>query len=299
MNIGIIGAGSIGLLFGAYLGVHHKVTMFTKTIKQADMLKTEGINLHTNGMVKSIRVNALPTENENKFNQYSVVIVSVKQYHLPTIIPLLQFIPKHVTLLFVQNGMGHIDLLRNLSHHNIMVGVVEHGALKLNDITVKHTGIGLTKISNFKGNTSANEFVTNCSTSDFTIQAIEDWNSMLLTKLVINSMINPLSALLRVENGQLVSNPHFYQIFKELFQEIICLLKPNHPQQLWESVQSICEKTARNRSSMLRDVEQNKDTEIEGILGYYRNLPDFSTTHTPILDFLYQAIKGIEEGRGR
>jgi 2-dehydropantoate 2-reductase len=294
MNIGIVGGGAIGLLFGSYLAKNgHVVTLYTRTKEQAILLQTEGVLLHREATNSRLHVDAEAIT--QGIRDHDLLIMTVKQYDLPSLTPLLLSLPSRIPLLFVQNGMGHLDLLGNLPQANIMVGIVEHGALRKNGNTVVHSGEGITRISVFKGaSTNMRLFIEACSAPFFPIEAKQDWYDMLITKLVVNSMINPLTALLRVENGQLLTNPHFYQLLTNLYKEIVEILKPDNPSEWWEIVVSVCNKTAKNRSSMFRDIEQAKETEIDGIIGYFHALPAYSDTDTPILDFLYTAVKGLE-----
>ena len=62
--------------------------------------------------------------------QEEVTLIAVKQYHLPKIIEMLkQYSRGDHTLLFLQNGMGHIKWLDHLKG-NLYVGTVEHGAMR-------------------------------------------------------------------------------------------------------------------------------------------------------------------------
>ena len=53
------------------------------------------------------------------------------------------------SILFLQNGMGHLKYLDKLKGE-VYVGTVEHGAIRLKANTVLHTGIGSTNISSFR-----------------------------------------------------------------------------------------------------------------------------------------------------
>ncbi len=300
MNIGIIGAGSIGLLFGAYLSkMNHIVTLYTRSKRQSSVLNKEGIVIEYEGEKSCASIHSSCTE--NGIGKHELLIVAVKQYHLVDVWETLNSTNETTPLLFIQNGMGHLDKLNSLPHQLILVGVVEHGALKKNDFTVIHSGIGLTRISVLKGNDTniLHNLQSFSGTTLFPFQRYDDWHEMLQSKLVVNSMINPLTALFGVENGQLLSNPSFFQLFQQLFKEIKTLLHPEDAAVWWDSVVSICEKTAQNRSSMLRDLEQSRPTEIEGILGFLRSLPSFNDSEAPLINFLYISIKGLERQRSR
>ncbi len=299
MNIGIIGAGSLGLLFGAYLSkMNHSVTLYTRSIEHSSVLNKEGIVLEYMGGNSSTSVSSRCIE--DGICSHDLVIVAVKQYHLRKLMGTIQSVNKLTPFLFIQNGMGHIEMLNELALQNIFVGVVEHGALKKNLNTVVHSGVGVTKISVFKGDQDLlHNIKWNSDSNFFEFTIYDNWYEMLLTKLVVNSMINPLTALFGVENGKLLSNPYFFQLFQQLFHELSYLLKPSDSVIWWNSVVSVCEKTAQNRSSMLRDIEQSRQTEIESILGYLHQLPQYHLDKAPLLNMLYIGIKGLEKQRRR
>lgn len=293
MNIGIVGGGSIGLLFAGYLvKCGHVVTVYTRTAEQAVMLK-QGVTLQVDSTVYDLTIQSKQV-NES-IGLHDMVILTVKQYQLPTLLPIIESIPHTVPLLFVQNGMGHLSLIEKLMHHHIYLGVVEHGSMKESNVKIHHTGIGKTKVAIYKGEgSSLHKLISAYRLEQFLFEYCDDWYSMLIDKLVVNAMINPLTAILKVENGQLISNPSFFMLLEQLYLEIIEILKPEDKARWLKNVISVCEKTAQNRSSMLRDIEQLRETEVEGILGYLRTLPTCSNNKAPLLNFLYHAVKGLE-----
>jgi 2-dehydropantoate 2-reductase len=299
MNIGIIGGGSIGLLFGAFLlEKNHKVTLYTRTESQAFILNNYGISKEHKHDIS--HTSPIATCISDGISKHDFIIIAVKQYHLSAILETLYRVSTSTPLLFLQNGMGHIKMMQSLPHEHLFVGVVEHGALKRNENTVVHSGVGITKISLLKGDQYLlQKFVGQASSTLFPLQEYEDWYEMLLSKLVVNAMINPLTAMFRVENGQLIENPHFFELFTQLFDEIVALLQPENSSVWWESVKSVCQKTAKNRSSMLRDIEQSNPTEIDGILGFLKNHQNSSNNQIPLIHFLYNGIKGLEKLRRR
>ena len=48
----------------------------------------------------------------------------------------------------------------------------------------------------------------------------EDYENMLLKKLVVNAVINPLTAILGIKNGELIENKHYFELVKMIFSEI-------------------------------------------------------------------------------
>ena len=88
-------------------------------------------------------------------------------------------------------------------------------------------------------------------------------------KTIINSAINPIASLAEVKNGKL-RNPELNEKVKEICEESehIAMKKGiKLPLDPWKEINSIIEKTAENKCSMLQDLENDQKTEINAING--------------------------------
>ena len=64
------------------------------------------------------------------------IFMAVKQYDLELVIEKIKKNLKvNQTIVFLQNGMGHLKYVKEIPFNPIVFGVVEHGALKINDFT--------------------------------------------------------------------------------------------------------------------------------------------------------------------
>tara|TARA_Y100000748_G_C15265218_1_gene398391 strand:- start:207 stop:587 length:381 start_codon:yes stop_codon:yes gene_type:complete len=90
-------------------------------------------------------------------------------------------------------------------------------------------------------------------------------------KLAINAVINPLTALYRCRNGELVTNPDYRRHLQLLAAEIAGLytfLNWSLPWNLLTQAEQVATATAANQSSTLQDVLQQRPTELPYINGY-------------------------------
>lgn len=290
MKIGIIGGGSIGLLFAFYLSEHYDVTIYTRTWEQSDALHRNGLHLICNGRTKQRSIQSELFEKWTGLEE--LTIIAVKQYHLPYIVSeILDKQSKNTDFIFLQNGMGHLKLLKLLEAKSIYVSSVDHGAYKKNLFSVEHNGFGQAKIALFKGEFGLPQSIFSIPNFPFIFEA--NFYEMLLKKLVANAVINPLTALLKVENGKIVENENFLQSAKSLYAEISDILNLEHSQ-YFQQVMDICRKTSRNRSSMLKDIEAKRPTEIDAIIGYILEEAEKKGINAPICQTLYHFIKGSE-----
>lgn len=288
MNIGVIGAGAIGMLFSFYLQrAGAKVTLYTHSTEQAREIEEFGISCTVNGKEERQSVAARPLTAGLAEENY--VLIAVKQYNLDSVMPHLQ--RTKARLIFLQNGMGHLPLLKNMNHAGIAVGIVEHGARRTGAAAVVHTGIGATKLGILAGEEEFDALLPFFSDSCFLIVVEEDWEQVLRNKLIVNACINPLTALYRVQNGVLLENPFLREAMKQVFAEVIFVLGEKEEQ--WERVCGVCRTTAENVSSMLTDVKLRRQTEIDAIVGYLLTQAHEQQKPAPLLSFLHQSVKGM------
>jgi 2-dehydropantoate 2-reductase len=297
MKIGIIGAGSIGLLFASYLSKAFPVTLYTKTSEQAAIINQNGIYLQEGNGQSRYSVRALPISKWEGLEE--LTIIAVKQYQLHSIfhqITSLEFMPQN--LLFLQNGMSHLKSLKNIPTVNIFIGSVEHGASKVNTYTVSHNGKGAINVALFKGEVeSIKELAEVCAAIHFPITLKDDYYRMLINKLIANAVINPLTAILQVKNGELITNTFYFAAVKKLYLEISCILNLEDPIKQFRNVLRICKKTGNNRSSMLKDLEAGRRTEIDAILGFLIEEAGIQQKTAPNIESYYYIIKGKEKER--
>jgi 2-dehydropantoate 2-reductase len=293
MKIGIIGAGSIGLLFAAYLSKTCHVIIYTKTLAQAEEINKNGVVLLTKDGSSKYDIKACPFDMWT--GQEDLTIVAVKQYQMNEIIDkAVKVKKKPKDMLFLQNGMSHLKLLADLEGNNLFVGSVEHGALKENPFTVRQNGKGVTNLAVFWGDRTRLTNFASFVPDEFPVVIHKNYYEMLVSKLIINAVINPLTAILHVENGQLIKNEYYFEAFKDLFSEISFILDLADPDRYFRRIMEVCQNTALNRSSMLKDIESGRKTEVDAILGFLLEEAQKQEKEAPIIKNLYQLVKGKE-----
>lgn len=298
MKVAVIGGGAVGLLVAAYLyRANITPVVYTRREEQASLLNETGIEMMKNGISEKYPVTAYPFSN-GLMNDEDLIIITVKQYDLAPIIA--AFIENDVKtpLLFLQNGMGHISLLSKLYANSLFLGIVEHGVLKHSDVCITHTGEGQIKIAQYQGSVGNFGTIAQALNSvGFVIRSEAEWYPMLVKKLVANAVINPLTALYKIRNGSLLNNDFYFKNMKAVFDEVIQVVTIADVESLWEEVVSICKKTGNNYSSMYKDLEMMRQTEIQAILGYLLEEGKKSKKLMPLSTFLFYSIKGMENIR--
>lgn len=304
MKVAIIGGGAIGMLVSAYLNkANIHPVIYTRRREQAQALNEIGLELIYNGATTTCKVKAIPFS-DGLLEHPDVIFITVKQYDLGPILDYLNKNKLQVPVVFLQNGMSHTLILSNLYSESIYLGIVEHGVLKQSDSSIIHTGEGRIKIAKYSGSLGKVEDLSDRLNSiGFPITIEEDWYETLARKLVVNAVINPLTALYGVRNGSLLENNFYFINMRSIFLEVVQALAVTEIDSLWDEVVSICKKTGNNYSSMYKDIEHGRETEIQSILGYLIEEGEKRMVQLPMVKFLYNSIKGMEtkgkeEGNG-
>lgn len=297
MKIAIIGGGAVGLLFAHYLNENHEVIVYVRNSGQLEKLCKNGLTLEREGFHSNTRVKTYHFKEWK--GEEDLTIIAVKQYSIPELTgDLLRMnAGKSGSFLFLQNGMGHLKWAEKLEADNLFAGSVEHGALKTEPDTVLHTGIGVTKVAAIKGDISFLEKLSCSASGYFPFVFVRDHLEMLIQKLIVNSLINPLTAVLRVRNGELLTNKYYYRLFLKLFDEVSAILNIKDKASALNHVKRVCKETGENKSSMLKDIEEGRETEIDAILGYIVNEAEMKKMSAPYTESLYCQIKGRERGK--
>ncbi|MEO4053627.1 2-dehydropantoate 2-reductase [Solibacillus sp. CAU 1738] len=293
-RIYIIGAGAVGLLMASFLSESgHAVTVVTRRPKQAEKINMLGITRYEiNGDQKTFEVQAT---SKLEITDGAIVIVTTKYDALQSIYPSLAKLRPDVPLLFLQNGLAHMEKVLALQHENITFGSVQFGAQKGEETSVYHRGLGVLKLAIARGDKRVVQLLDFIKLESFSVQLENDAEQMLFEKALLNCFINPLTALLEVKNGQLIHNEHAFYLLQKLYKELMAAFPSVEQTFPFQSVYDLCERTANNTSSMLADRQKNRKLETETIVGAVINKAKKIGQEVPTLQVLYSLLLAVEE----
>lgn len=299
LKVVIVGAGAIGLLIGSYLSeLKHEITYITRSPEQAENLTIQGVTrLHATG--EEVHTQAVAITDFRLAPKQALWVVAVKTHHLPFIEKELQELPISTPLVFIQNGLAHLQWMERLNQQEMYIATIEHGAMKQNETTVFHRGIGLTKVAPFKTRSQEPIDISPFDTDNFHVELVGDAYMVALRKAVLNACINPITAILQVPNGELVTNPYAFQLLKSLYAELEFAFPEITQLLTFEDVKNLCGNTANNQSSMLQDRQKGRKTEIEPIVGSLLKIADARKLEMPYLRSLYHLVLAIDEKGGK
>jgi len=297
----IVGTGAMACLFAARLSA----AGFTPAVMGSwpaglDALEQHGVTLvEPDGQERTYPVEVIRSSKPRRTWPYALVLVKAWQT-AGSAERLAGFLAPDGLAITLQNGYGNREALAAvLGAERVALGTTTFGATLLAPGRVRPGGEGQINLQALDRLTPLVDILCR---SGFKIEMSPDIDSLLWGKLVINAAINPLAALLRVTNGELLTRPAARALMKDLAQEAAAAAAAQGVRLPYDSpervVENIARRTAANRSSMLQDVLNGRMTEIDAINGAVVRLGRQAGIPTPLNEMcwrLVQALHPVEE----
>jgi len=279
MHILVVGPGALGCLVATTIsrgmeGTGSRLSVLDHDRTRADRLNREGIWYELDGERRRFPIAV--TADPLAAGPADVVILCVKSYDAPASLascrPLLA---EGTVLLFLQNGIGHLDCGEAAGNAVIAYGTTTEGATLLSPGHVRHAGHGAT----FLGFPSPadphsalllSRTAAICARGGMTTTVTADILDRLWAKLFINVGINALTAIHGCLNGDLLIIPGVAERMRTAVDEAEQVARASGiavSGDPFTATVEVCRKTAANISSMLQDVRRRRRTEIDAING--------------------------------
>ncbi|KAF2012692.1 2-dehydropantoate 2-reductase [Aaosphaeria arxii CBS 175.79] len=216
--------------------------------------------------------------------------------------PLVQRLGQRSTVLFCQNGLGTVDEVTNAlfpkpeSRPSYLAGIFNHGVYSTSTFSSVHAGLANAFIGPIAPDSAPSptnldttiptlaQHIIECPELSTTFVSPQDLLEIQFQKLVVNAVINPLTAILDCYNGELFQSADIRVLISLLISElsavIIAILSSKtptstasiqekfSPARLANVVNDVGARTAKNISSMRQDALAGRKTEIDYINGY-------------------------------
>jgi len=277
-SIVIIGTGSLACIFAARLSAVARVQILGTWNAQVQAINERGITVHElDGSKTCVSTSASCFPHQTVPHLADYIIVLVKSFQTSDAIERIKTcLMTETTILTLQNGLGNIEKLKDgLTNHYIGAGVTMQGANLNGTASVVHAGNGMTIVDD---TSQVNELAKLINAAGIPVQnpnqsGVTSINEALWRKLIINSAVNPLTALLGQPNGYLVENKDAKNLCQATSIETaqIASLEGAWSDSNFDSAAMLTTNAARvtaaNRSSMLQDISRGNRTEIAAICG--------------------------------
>ncbi|OYD07843.1 ketopantoate reductase family protein [Paludifilum halophilum] len=304
MRIAVWGAGAVGLLWSVRLFREYpELRLITRTKEQRDRIEEEGVRFTgLDGRTETFRIPVCWAEQVS--GPFDLMLVTVKQTDLPGVARRFGAIcSPSVPVLLWQNGMEHEECWRREGGGGALYRAVNtEGALRRDSIHVCQTGSGKAWVGPFSETVPSpalKRWVEQCSNRGFPILFTREIDTRAWEKLAVNSVINPLTALLGITNGRLTAWDSFPPLMEAILEETAGVAAHAgvtlDVRELREKVLQVCEQTASNASSMLVDLRRGRPTEIDAINGAVIRMGKKFGVSTPVHTALHILVRTVEE----
>jgi 2-dehydropantoate 2-reductase len=273
VNIVIVGQGAIGLLWYHQLSKNsnNRVSLLCST--RITSLPPEILFTDIENRTTTI---PLTLANDAALNTADVILFCVKSYQISAALAsIINHANAKATLIFCHNGMGAVNHLATLSQQCYAL-LTTHGSKIITPFHAQHTGLGHNDLGliNSSLNTDVEleeQIVNTLAIALPSLTLSDNIKAKQWLKLAVNCVINPITAIDNVNNGQLL-NEKYTTLIEQLLKEVIAVAACEDIRfdfnELKAKVLLVARKTAENCSSMRSDVLHRRPTEIDYINGY-------------------------------
>ena len=290
----VVGTGAMACLFAARLSAAHIPVSMLGTWKEGlQALRQNGVTvLEKDGREQAYPVNVIDDPTACAGIPYALVLVKSWQTERAARQLSICLAPQGLALT-LQNGMTNREILAQLL--GAALGATTAGAYLQGPGRVRSAGEGvITLVIHSRLKPLADLL----GSAGFIVETVSDASVLLWGKMVINAAINPISALLRVRNGELLEQPSARSLLALAVREAAAVaiakgVRLPYPDPV-VATETIARRTANNQSSMLQDILRGAPTEISAINGVIVDSGEQTGVPTPINRTLLLLVKAIE-----
>lgn len=309
MKVAVLGAGSIGSIFTAYLAKAGMDVHVLARKQHRDAIKNSGLKLERIFDENSIHIDNISVINLfSTLNSFDLLLVTVKAFDVAKILDEISksvsIDPEKQVIGLVQNGLGVEKVIRNAYPKLPLLRITTtNGALLKEPGTVQHTGLGDTHVGYWDEIRNANtklvlsEFEQAFINSSLPVTVDENMVARVWKKLFINVAINAVGALFNVENGIIPKIKKMKEISDTLVDEALAVAAKGgflNEFDAHSAALKVMNATSANRNSMLQDLDKGRKTEIDFINGAVSDHGKLLEVPTPWNDMITAAIQAKE-----
>jgi 2-dehydropantoate 2-reductase len=273
MRVGVIGAGALGLYYGALLqrGGHDVHFLMRRDFQAVSSKGLEVISQQGNFHLADVRA----YRNSREIGPVDLVLVGLKACANDQLVELTHpLVAPGTTILTLQNGLGNEEALATAFDRQQIVGGVAFLCCNRGEPgTVHHLDQGSIRIAEFADELSSRleQLAATFSRAGVPCEACADLTRIRWEKLVWNIPFNSLCALTGLPTDRLLSCPETRQLITALMQEVVDaanqqgLSQPIEGQGFIERMLQVTAGMGAYRPSMMIDRQQAAPLELDAI----------------------------------
>ncbi|MDM8000651.1 MAG: 2-dehydropantoate 2-reductase [Dehalococcoidia bacterium] len=313
LNILVMGAGAVGSAVGGFLCLGgHRVTLVGRD-PHMTAIRERGLHIggiwgqhHAQELRTFTSVAQVPRE------RFDLVLITTKSYDTRDaareVLPLLS---EDSLVISLQNGLGNVEAISEVVGQHRAVGgrlifgieIPEPGQVEITVYADKvMLGSPWRKVDLARLEAVAAAFTEAGVPTEATLEI----GQFIWGKVLYNCCLNPLSALLEVNYGELLEHSETREIMASVIEEIFGVAQAKGVSLAWRSPAEyqqvlfgrLIPDTYAHHASMLQDVVRGKRTEIDALNGAIARMGAETGVRTPVNLALTQLVK-VKERIGK
>ncbi len=276
----ILGAGAVGGLFACRLrALRSSVTLLTRTPSSG----ARSLMLHDHNGQREYTFPEAPISAKSAIQK---LLVCTKAFDVRSAIAAIshRLTPKS-TVILLANGMGfHHEVRTAIGSEQLFAATTTVGVYRPDKDTLINVSEGTTTFGSLSRPEARPGWYEQFTQAPWPCIWTEDIYEVLLNKLSINCVINPVTAINDIDNGRIFDEP-FAATTLQAIEEVSSVLdwagRPELAQGLKSQILQIAKATARNTSSMRADLLAGRRTEVNEVLGFLLESCDLIVENHP------------------
>lgn len=293
MKIGILGPGAIGGLVGSLLSINGHEVIFIGRDQTVNSINCDGLTFKSPIYGDFlIRPKAYTSVKES----LDVIFVTVKGYQLQNALTHIPDLLEQTILISLLNGLGHKKVIRNSFAKNVIVGTIGAVEVALGENRhVIHSSSSKTHIdlaSDLDVPLAKMNMVAEVlQEAGFSVSILNSENEVIWRKLVRLSAISTMTSIASGSLGTVRQDPELNKHMIGVISELCSIAKTqNFVIQAEEVMAQIKALPDRLTTSMQRDIQAGKQSEIEAILGDPIRLGRALGLNLPFMEECYKKL---------
>lgn len=299
MNVLILGAGAVGLSLAAKLSSVCNVHAVCRQ-KHADKIKSDGFRM--TGMWGDATY-TFSCSDDVPDNNYDYIFITSKSTSTKAICEQFSDVIKGKEIISMQNGLGNEEIIARYTD-KVIGGTIITGFEWAGDAQI-HVSVetGPMNLGRFPSgmDESVLKLVKLVKSTGIQVTGTENVMSSVWSKVLYNSALNPLGAVMGVPYGKL-ENPHAWDIIKNIVNEAFIVTEAEGVVLPWKTADEYLTflhdfqlpNTAGHHSSMFQDISSGRKTEIDFLNGAIVARAGELSIDTPYNSFISEQIRFME-----
>ena len=274
MNIAILGAGAMGMLFGGYLSRSNNVWLIDINRERVETIMAEGLVVReSDGSEQRFHPRAVLSA--DGLPQMDLILLFVKAMHTEQALETNRcLIGPDTYLMTLQNGVGHeAKLLRFADGRHVIIGSTRHNSSILSMTHVHHGGGGETAIGLLDGDGACLQAIADsfCACG-FDCRVCDEVKQQIWSKLFVNTAASSLTAILQAPLGFILDDPYACGMMERLAREAVAVANAGGPAWFDEEtviadIKALLGNAKDGYTSIYADLKNGVRTEVDSISG--------------------------------